>query len=164
MQIAVVDSTPLIYLTHLELCRELALFFDIVYVPRAVQREVNRKARFRYRLRKLYETGFFVRCITADATNVRLLRDDVDEGEAEALIQAQEKAAVYFIGDDKRAREIGERLGLKCVGTVRLLARLDREGRAHNARDLVRKLRRDLRFRVSDDVVEKAIALAGEPI
>ena len=164
MRIAVIDSTPLILLTHLGLCLELTPFFDAVYVPRAVQREVNRKGRFRYRLRKLYETGFFVRCITADATNVRLLQDDVDEGEAEALIQAQEKAATFFIGDDKRAREIGENLGLKCVGTVPLLARLGREGRAPEPRTLVRKLQRDLRFRVSEDIVERAIAMAGEPI
>lgn len=164
MRIAVVDSSPLIHLTHLSLCGELALFFDVVYVPRAVQREVNQKHRFRYQLRKLYKSGFFKRCIAADAINVKLLRADVDEGEAEALIQAQEKAATFFIGDEKRAREIGEKLGLKCVGTARLLARLGREGRAADLRVLVRKLQRDLRFRIAEEVVEQAMAMAGEPI
>ena len=78
-------------LTHLDLAKHMPLFFDRVYVPRAVQREVNRKRRFRYRLNKLYQTGFFARCAAADETNVRLLRAELDEGEAEALIQAQEK-------------------------------------------------------------------------
>ena len=164
MRIAVVDSTPLIHLVHLDLCGEISLFFDVVYVPTAVQREVNRKNRFRYRLKKLYETGYFVRCATANAYNVKLLKPDVEEGEAEALIQAQEKTATHFIGDDKRAREIGANLGLKCVGTVRLLARLSLEGRASETRTLVRKLQRDLRFRVSEDVIHQAIAMAGEPI
>jgi len=164
VRIAVVDSSPLIYLTHLGLCREVSLFFDVVYVPRAVQREVNQKHRFRYQLRKLYESGFFVRCTAANAINVRLLRVDVDEGEAEALIQAQERHAAFFIGDEKRAREIGEKMGFKCVGTVRLLARLGREGRAPDTRALVRKLQHDLRFRVSETVVAQAIAMAAEPI
>jgi predicted nucleic acid-binding protein len=97
LRIAVVDASPLINLTHLNLARDLALFFDRVYVPRAVQEEVNRKGRFRYRLNKLYKTGFFVRCLTADRFNVQLLRAELDKGESEALIQAQEKQAPYFI-------------------------------------------------------------------
>lgn len=129
MRIAVIDSSPLINLAHLNLEMELANFFDRVYVPRAVHRELNRKNRFRYRLKKLYATGIFERCTTADATNVQLLRAELDEGESEALIQAQEKQAHAFIGDDRRARLIAERIGRKSVGTVRLLARLDLEGR-----------------------------------
>ncbi len=69
MRIAVVDASPLINLTHLDLARELALFFDRVNVPRAVQEEVNKKGRFRYRLNKLYRSGFFTRCMTADIFN-----------------------------------------------------------------------------------------------
>jgi predicted nucleic acid-binding protein len=91
LRIAVVDASPLISLTHLNLDRELALFFDGVYVPRAVQEEVNKKGRFRYRLNKLYRAGFFMKCVTADPFNVRLLQAELHKGEAEALIQAQEK-------------------------------------------------------------------------
>ena len=103
-RIAVIDSSPLINLTHLGLARDLAWYFDLVYVPRSVQLELNRKGKFRYRLNKLYKTGIFVRCVAADATNVQLLRAELDAGEAEALIQGQEKQAHFFIGDDKRAR------------------------------------------------------------
>jgi predicted nucleic acid-binding protein len=163
-RIAVIDSSPLISLTHLDLARELVLFFDIVYVPRSVQLELNRKGKFRYRLNKLYKTGIFVRCMAADATNVRLLRAELDAGEAEALIQGQEKQARFFIGDDRRAREIAEKMGRTPVGTLRLLARLNLEGRALEVGILVQKLRRDLAFRVSDDVVRQAIDIASEPI
>ena len=164
LRIAIVDSSPLIGLTHLDLARELSLFFDRVYVPSSVQREVNRKGRFRYRLNRLYQTGFFARCKAADVTNVRLLQADLHEGEAEALIQAQEKQARFFIGDEGPAREIAERMGTTPVGTVRLLARLNLEGRAPELGRLVRILRRDLKFRVSDDVVRRAIDIAAVPI
>jgi predicted nucleic acid-binding protein len=90
--------------------------------------------------------------------------DHLDEGEAGALIQAEEKAAGFFIGDEKRARGIGEKKGSKPVGTVRLLARLHLEGRAAEPTALVRKLRRELGFRVSDAVVNEAIAKAPEAI
>ena len=164
MRIAVIDSSPLINLTHLDLARDLALFFDRVYVPRAVQEEPNKKGRFRYRLNRLYRAGFFTRCMTADIFNVQLLRAELDRGEAEALIQAQEKQALYFIGDERRARKIAARMGRKAVGTLRLLARLNLEGRAPEISGLVRILRRDLDFRVSDEIVQQAIDLAAEPI
>jgi predicted nucleic acid-binding protein len=96
LRIAVVDASPLINLTHLSLAGELALFFDKVYVPRAVQEELNKKGRFRYRLNKLYRAGFFTRCMAADAFNVRLLRDQLDKGEAEALIQGTRKTGALL--------------------------------------------------------------------
>jgi predicted nucleic acid-binding protein len=164
VRIAVVDSSPLICLSHLGLAAELSRLFDIVYVPRVVHTEVNRKSRFRHRLKKLYHTGRFLRCRAADVTNVRLLMDQLDEGEAEALVQAEEKDAEFFIGDEKKAREIGRLKGFKTVGTVHLLARLHLEGRATEPAALVRKLRRDLRFRVSEEVLKQAIAKAEEPI
>lgn len=164
MRIAVTDSSPLINLSHLGLARELALFFDRVYVPRAVQEELNKKGRFRYRLNRLYSTGFFTRCMTADTFNVRLLQAELHRGEAEALIQTQERQALYFIGDEKRARAIAVRMGTKAVGTLRLLARLNLEGRAPELPVLVQVLRRDLGFRISDGIVQQAIDLAAEPI
>jgi predicted nucleic acid-binding protein len=164
LRIAVVDASPLINLVHLNLAGELTLFFDRVYVPRAVQRELNRKGRFRYRLNKLYAIGFFVRCKTADPFNVHLLRAELDAGEAEALIQAQEQRALFFIGDERRARQIAGQMGRKAVGRLRLLARLNLEGRAPNLPGLVRVLRRDLNFRASDEIVMRAMDLAAEPI
>lgn len=164
MRIAVVDSSALINLSHLGLATKLSLHFDIVFVPNAVQREVNRKARFRYRLKALYRTGTFQRCRVADVVNVRLLLLDLGEGEAEALTQAQEKFARFFIADDKRAREIGEKRGLTPVGTLRLLARWHRDEHAPEPGALVDKLRRELGFRVSEAVVQEAIAMAPKPI
>jgi predicted nucleic acid-binding protein len=164
LRIAVVDSSPLIFLTHLNLASELSLFFDKVYVPRSVQREVNRKGRFRYRLNKLYRTGFFVRCLVADTTNVDLLKAELGEGESEGIIQAQENYARYFLADDSEARETAARMGTKPVGTLRLLARLSLEGRASELTTLVRILRRDLGLRASDEVIQQAIAAAPEPI
>lgn len=164
MRGAAIDSGPLISLAHLELAKELALFFNNIYVLRAVQLEVNRKHRFRYKLQKLYGTGIYAKCLLADRTNVDLHRIEVDDGEAEGPAQAQETNADAFLGDESRAREIGMNLGLRPVGTVRILARLGLEGRAGLTTTLVRKLRSDLRLCVSDEVIQAAIAHASEPI
>jgi predicted nucleic acid-binding protein len=164
-RVAVIDSSPLIYLSHLGLAVKLSLYFDRIYVPRRVQVEVNKKQRFRYRLNKLYETGLFVRCQSADETRVQLLRiDRLGNGEAEGLVQAQEKEARFFIADETKARAVSEKQGLVPVGTLWLIARLSLEGHAADTHSLVRKLKRDLDARMSDTVVEKAIASAPLPI
>lgn len=148
----------------MELAQELSLFFDLIYVPSAVHREVNRKQRFRYRLKKLYRTGVFERCASAAKDRVELLMAEIHEGEAEALVQAQERNATYFIGDEKRPREIGKAQGLMLVGTLRILARLNLQGQAEETGKLVKKLRKDLNFRATDEIVERAIAMASEAI
>ena len=160
MRTAVIDCSCLINLVHLDLASKLILFFDRVYVPRNVQTEFNRKHRSRYRLNKLFRAGVFEKCMCKDETNFRLLRFEVDAGEAEALVQAQEKGAEFVLVDEKRAREIVVRQGLTSCGTVRLLARLSRDGHAPDTWVLVDKLRKELRFRVGNDVVESAIQSA----
>jgi predicted nucleic acid-binding protein len=134
-------------------------------VPNAVQREVRKKHRFGHRLNKFYQSGFFTKCIAADHTNVQLLQaEPLGEGESEAITQAQEKAPAFFIADEIRAREIAGRMGQMHAGTVRILARLNFEGLAPDLESLVRKLERDLSFRISKKVIQEAISLASEPI
>jgi predicted nucleic acid-binding protein len=165
MRIAVIDSSSLINLAHLQLAPKLSLYFSRIYVPRRVQQEVNRKHRFRRHLNKLYGTGLFERCACADEIRVELLlAGKLGSGEAEALVQAQERGAGFFIADEKVARDQAARQGLTSVGTVRLLARLSLEGHAEDVRTLVARLRRDLRFRIEEAVVRGAIKEASIPI
>jgi predicted nucleic acid-binding protein len=112
MRIAVIDSPCLICLVHLNLASKLALYFDVIYVPRNVQTEFNKKHRSRYRLNKLFETGTFQKCMHKDETNFQLLTADLDAGEAEGLVQAQEQGAEFFLVDERKAREFGVRQGL----------------------------------------------------
>ena len=133
-------------------------------MPAAVQEEVSRKKRFRYTLKKLYRTDFFKRCRVANAVDVQLLTVNPHEGEAEALVQARGKRAAFFIGDDRKARKIGENLGLKPIGTAQLVARLHIEGLAGDPRALIHKLQRDLGYRIAEHIIEQAIDLAAEPI
>ncbi|MGD0268645.1 MAG: hypothetical protein ABSB14_06250 [Candidatus Sulfotelmatobacter sp.] len=164
MRIAIIDSSCLICLVHLNLASKLAFYFDVVYVPRNVQIEINRKHRFRYRLNKLFEAGVFQKCMCKDETNFRLLSTELDAGEAEGLVQAQERGAEFFLVDERKARAIGTRQGLILYGTLRLLARFCLEGYEEDLWDLVRRLRREPGFRVADEVVKNAIAAAETPI
>jgi predicted nucleic acid-binding protein len=159
---AVVDSSPLIYLVHLQIAEKLHFYFDTIYVPRMVQREVNRKSKFRHRLNKLYSKGVFKQCRVVDDASVQFLKE-LDAGEAEALVQASETGATVFIGDEIGARNMSERRGMRPIGTARLLARMHLEGYVSETEELVRKLRRDLNYRITDQIVRNAVRIAAEP-
>jgi predicted nucleic acid-binding protein len=165
VRIAVIDSSPLINLAHLDLAMRMSQFFDVICVPNAVQREVRKKHRFGDRLNRFYRSGLFTKCVAADWANVQLLKTiPLGEGESEALTQAQEKTPAFFIADEKRARDIAGRMGQMHTGTARILARLNFEGLAPDLESMVRKLERDLGFRISKRVVQEAISLAPQPI
>jgi predicted nucleic acid-binding protein len=69
--------------------------------------------------------------------------------------------ATHLVLDDENARKIGGKMKqLRLIGTVGILARLERQGFAKDTRDLVEKLRRDLGFRIADRLVEDAIEKA----
>jgi predicted nucleic acid-binding protein len=163
---AVIDSSTLICLVHLGLATQLSQFFDVVYVPNLVEREVNRKHRFRYRMKALYASGKFVKCKSANDTNRRILEGDknINAGEADALTQAQERNILVFIGDERAARLVARNMDKRPVGTAGILARLHLEGLAGDPRELIQKLRRDLNCHISAKVVEDAIKTAFEPI
>jgi len=165
---AVIDSTTLICLVHLDLAIKLSQFFQVVLVPDLVQEEVCRKHRFRYRLKSLYDSGVFRKCKTANEWNRRLLQHDeaIDPGEADAITQAQEQDIPVFLGDEKAARKIAEKMGKKSVGTAAILAKLHIQGiLTGHPKELIRKLQcSKLKYRISNDVVEEALKRASEPI
>lgn len=164
MRTAVIDSSALIHLDHLGLATKLSNFFDRIYVSSIVEAEVNRKHRFRYRMKKLYGSGKFEKCKSSNLQNRQLLEVTVHSGEADAITQAQERSAGFFIGDDLDARTVAERMSIQPIGVARLLFRLNADGDADDPRRLIQKLRRDLDFRISNLVIQEASAKASEPI
>lgn len=165
MPTAIIDSSPLISLVHLGLADKLSEIFDVVFIPSHVRSEVNRKSKFRYRVKKLLESGRFERCDFVDEANFLLWRQlKLDEGEAAALSQAQEREISHVIVDELRARKECKKVSLVAVGTMRIIARLHLEGYAQDPNLAARKLQKDLGFRISKAVVEESISLAPEHI
>jgi len=161
---AVIDSSSLLAISHLNLATKLSLFFDVIHVPRQVQTELNRKHKFRHTLNKLYETGIYTRCVAANRTNVSLLIPPLNEGEAEGITQAQENGIEEVIFDEREARKIATRMGITTIGVARLLFRFERDGQIEDANKLIKKLEKELRFRISKEVVEEARLKSDEPI
>jgi predicted nucleic acid-binding protein len=83
-------------------------------------------------------------------------------GEAAAITLAVEIDNALLITDDLPGRRIATTLGLRCTGTVGLLVASKRAGYLARIAPLLDDLRVRARFWISDDVIRRALELAGE--
>jgi len=161
--IAVIDSSCVIGLLHLNLLHRLNWQYNIIYVPNNVRKEISRKPAERNKLKKLINKYGITKCDAYDSTSLKLLSVDehIGAGEAEAIIQAREKSAGTVFIDEKKARKIAERHGLQTKGILGLLLDLKRIGEIKKIKPLILKLQQQS-FRFDQALYNKILQQADE--
>ena len=145
---AVVDSACLIGLERIGRLDLLQALIDPVFAPPAVNQEFGALPRW-MNVQKPVDVGM-----------VAALRLVVDPGESEAIVLAYEKG-LRIILDDRKAREVAQRLGVPVTGTLGLLLKAEQEGLIDAIRPLLDALDAH-QFRISDALRAEALRLAGE--
>ena len=82
-------------------------------------------------------------------------------GEAEVLSWALQNPGFTVILDDRRARALATRHGLAVLGSLRIIVLTKQRGCIASAKPALEKLR-GVGAWVSDELIDRAIALAGE--
>jgi predicted nucleic acid-binding protein len=142
------DSACLIALERIGRLDLLPALFDPVRIPPAVQEE------FGHTLEWLSVQA------PADRALVAALGMLVDSGEAEALALACERDWPIIL-DDRQARSVGKRLGIKMIGTVAVIVRAKKLGLISAVAPLLKNLANH-GFRVSEALLREALDMAGE--
>ncbi|SFM80395.1 DUF3368 domain-containing protein [Thermodesulforhabdus norvegica] len=91
-----------------------------------------------------------------------VLLAQLDHGEAEVIALAQEKGAALVLLDEKEARELAERLGLKVLGTVGLLIWAKQAGLIRSVHEQLDALQEKAGFRISPELYQRVLKEAGE--
>jgi predicted nucleic acid-binding protein len=113
--IVVSDTSPILNLAAVDKLRLLRDLYTEIVVPPAVQRELVRNG-IRLDLK-------WTRVVAAqDQTEVAALREQLDPGEAEAIVLAAELEANLLLVDEKRGRRIAIDRGLEVTGVLGVLA------------------------------------------
>lgn len=117
-KIVVSNSTPLINfatINQLDLLRKL---FGQIFIPQAVWDEVVIKGS-RYESAILIKQAEWIkRKSIADKKFCSLLKQELDTGEAEAIVLAIELKADLILLDETEARSFAETLGLNFIGSI----------------------------------------------
>lgn len=157
---AVINTSPWI---SLSLCGQTDLLnnlYENALIPPAVKQEIIAGGKTQVGVKEL-ESATWLRVMEIkDSTKVSLLHE-LDRGEAEVIILAQEQKVAEVIIDEKVARMQARILGLRVVGTLGLLLRAKKRGFIHEIRPLINKILEEGIY-IHEDIVRGIVQQAGE--
>ncbi len=153
------DSTVIIALAQVCRLDLLEKLFGEIFIPEAVWHETTiggkpgsekiRAANFIH-VRKVRNKGLAF-----------LLREFVDEGEAEAIALALEANADLLLVDDRDARNLAKKLGLEVMGTLGVIALAKYNGLILEAKPIIDELV-EKGFWISKRILEEFLRELGE--
>jgi predicted nucleic acid-binding protein len=152
--IVVSDTSAITSLLQIGKANLLQLLYGRVLIPDAVQAEL---------LRTHLEIPSFVEVHYAtNRERVRQLETQLDRGEAEAIVLAQELKADLLLMDDQIGRAVARREGLRITGLAGVAVDAKRREKISSVRELLAQLEGMAGFRISAAVKAEALRLAGE--
>lgn len=165
MPLVISDSSTLIHLAAIGRLTLLKDFYQKITIPPAVWKEVVEEGRSRagaVEVEEAHQAGWIEVVSPEDKPLLRLLRRDLDGGEAEAIALAIERQADLVLLDESGARRIAELYGLAKTGIIGLLIRAKREGKVRSLQTELDKLRRQAGFWIEDGLYYQVLRVVGE--
>jgi predicted nucleic acid-binding protein len=158
------DTSPLVHLSRVGLFSLLEAFYGRLLIPPAVWREAVEEGRGRVgeaEVRAAVGAGWIDIRTPTDAPLLRLLKQELDDGEAEGIALASEVGADLIVVDEAPARKSARAAGLRVTGTLGILIRARSEGHLGELRPVLDRLRLES-FRISDVLYRRALEGVGE--
>jgi len=153
---AIFNSSPLIILSKLNYLEESLQLFDNPIIPSEVIIEIQQKDDdVHCVINQLLKSGRLGKRNPKLSRLSNGLKQRLGKGESEAIALGIELNMDYVILDDKVARREAERLGLKVLGSLGIILKLEKENiiTINNYEDLYLKLV-ELDFRVRKEIFE----------
>jgi predicted nucleic acid-binding protein len=161
--LAVSNTSPLSNLASIGRLELLKSQFSEVRIPSAVARELAAHpdpaatAALDAALRE------WIRIVPPEDTPLfRMLRRQVDSGEAEAIALAADLKADIVIIDEQEGRALARQAGLSVTGTLGVLLRAKRSGLIRLIKPEIQALRNRARFFLSASLEAEVLSAAGE--
>ena len=160
--IVVSNTTPLIGLATIGRFDLLRHVFAEVYIPQAVYDEAVIAGREEGGARREVSSAEWITMVPVkDRSAVDLLLDELDLGEAETIILAQELRADWVLMDERKGRRKLAQLGINKIGTLGILLKAKQMGLLAEVRPELESLRQQ-GFSISQAVIEAILNSARE--
>ena len=156
------DTTPLIGLASIGRFELLRKFFGEINIPQAVYDEAVVFGREKGGAKREVSRANWVKIKEVkDRLAVEVLLDELDLGEAEAIVLARESNADWVLMDEKKGRRKLEQLGLHKIGTIGILLKAKEMGYIARLQPELERLREN-GFSISQRVIDAVLERANE--
>jgi len=159
MRNVVSNTTPIINLLKIGKLDVLRELYGKVKISHAVYHEIELGKN------KDYYTDVskldWIKITPIQSASARLYLFDLDDGEAETIILAQEQAADVVIIDEKLGRRYAAQINIKVTGTLGILLKAKECGIISTVAPFLHELREKSSW-INNSLFEKALHLAGE--
>jgi predicted nucleic acid-binding protein len=159
--IVVVNATPLIYLAAIGQFDLLRLRYGQIFVPAAVFDEVAIQGAGQWGAAETAAAGWIARREVTDRSAVSMLLGQLDLGESEVIVLAQEVGADLAVVDETAARRELASRGIPLIGTVGVLTQAKRQGLIVGLKAELDRLRA-CGFHLTGRVYRSCLAAVGE--
>lgn len=155
----IVNNSPLIFLSILNLLPLLRELYTDVWIPEEVQEEFLRtETTLR---RSSLNNAPWIRTVSLTDSQSVSVYGRLDRGEASVLALAKEHDAHLIIIDEKKAREEAKQIGLTVKGTVGVLLEAKQKGLIDAIKPLLEALRDDGMY-LDQSFIDNVLQIAGE--
>ncbi|MBS4027290.1 MAG: DUF3368 domain-containing protein [Ignavibacteriales bacterium] len=160
--IVVSDTSPIANLLLVNKIELLEQLFEKVIIPHKFFSEIIALEQFNIDLTHFKSYKW----IEVNSIHNQLLFDSLseqlDEGEAEAIVLAKELHTQFLLIDEMKGRTIAEQLGIKTVGLLGVLIQAKEKGLIQNVKPLLDDLLNKARFWISKDLYRDVLKTVKE--
>ena len=157
--VIVSDASPVTSLIQVGQLELLNAVFGQVVVPRAVYNEL---CKVPGQQTIIDQQNWLFIDHAKDLKHVKTLENELDAGEAEAIVLALEMRADYLVIDEFKGRNKAEEIGLKIIGSLGVLLQAKQKGLISAVKPLIDDLIQKAEFRVHPALYQQVLNIAGE--
>jgi predicted nucleic acid-binding protein len=158
------NASPLINLTRVGRLHLLPELFEEIFIPEAVWDEVVVQGKEHPGAKELKVADWVKMHRVANRELTHALRQQLDAGEAEAIVLALESEADLLLMDERLGRAIAAHFGMRYTGLIGVLVLAKRKALITAIKPVLDALRDTAGFRVADALHIRVLRDAGEAV
>lgn len=160
--IVVSNTSPIINLACVGQLDLLHQLYGQIIIPQAVFSEIAIAGAGEPVAKEVQRLVWIARRSITQHSLFKVLRLELDAGEAEAIACALEVNADLLLLDERRARDMAHRLGLRFIGILGVLTEAKRQQLIPHVKPVLDDLRYQAGFWVTDTLYQRVLAAVGE--
>lgn len=156
------NTSPIINLAFVGLLDLLPQLYKEITVPVAVWNEIVVRGGGQPGAAELRQARWVRVAKPSNQELVLALRQELDAGEAEAIVLALESQAEILLMDERLGRETGQHLGIRCIGLIGVLVEAKGKSLITAIKPHLDSLRMEAGFRISEPLYQRVLSDASE--